>query len=464
MAPLRQDSYFLIYPRSRTTLVQFGIGEETFVPPSWEVPTRVYRDEEGQLTSFESAEVVYPIVDGRIADLDGLLYFLKLIYKSILSHWIAEHPDTWEAHASNIPMLLLTHYSWSQREQELITQYVFEEMRLNHFMVVPAALSISYAFGSIQNCLVIDIGATHTDIVPIVDYVPLDYMAYSAPIGGDDINAKLATLLPGWSPEQIEDLKKSPIFEVLSKDAKDQSRFNFDDDAADGEDNDEGTLDVAAIVTSGRDTREILEERERNKNKEQVSNSQLETNVFADRTGKQINVGKQRFQGCDDLLKGISQACGMVLAQIDEIPKNRAIWENILIAGATSEITGFREALLTQLCEDNLVLEPEGEKHQREQDMMASMPKQRKNKYIGSASVSGGFLTSLEYLQSPTIIKSPKFPDYFTEWKKHGYGEVAFLGAQIVSKQVFGHSNDSFFMTRDKYDEKGPAIIWDVCF
>ncbi|AET38048.1 Arp9p Ecym_2306 [Eremothecium cymbalariae DBVPG len=406
--------------------------------------------------------MIYPINNGSITNLDAFLYFLKAIYKSVLQQRIKENPEGWEAQVSNIPMFLITHYSWSQSEQEILTQFVFESMKLNNFMIMPNSLATSYAFGSLQNCVVIDIGGAHTDIIPIVDYTPLEYLAYSAPVGGDAINAKLASFLPGWSAASIEDLKRSSVFEVLSKDAKDKSKFNFNEDEEASEE-DEGALDVAAIITSGRDTREILEERERNKNKEQVSNSQLETNSFVDRDGNDVTVGKQRFQGCDDLIKEISRACGMVLSQIDEGSRCKAVWENVLISGGTSEIAGFREALLTQLCEDHLIYEPDHERQQREQDLMANMPKQRKNKFIGGAVAQSGFLNSLEYAQSPNIIKAPKFPEYFTEWKKHGYGEVAFLGAQIVSKQVFGHSNDTFYVTRGKYDDKGPSVIWDVC-
>ncbi|AMD20860.1 HDR118Wp [Eremothecium sinecaudum] len=462
MPPLRQDSYFIVYPRSRTTLVQFGIGEETFVPPKWEIPTKIYRGSNGEFTSKETNDVVYPIVNGKITDLNAFLYFLKLLYKSVLKQVLKDDAENWDMLAANIPMFMLTNYAWSQYETEAITQYVFEKLKLNNLMLVPASLATTYAFGYIQNCVVIDIGATHTDIVPIVDYTPLDHLAYSADIGGDAINAKLASLLPGWSPEQIEDLKRSPIFEVLSKDAKTLSKFNFDEDPDEG--SDEGALDVAAIVTSNRDTREILEERERSKNKEQVSNSQLERNTFVDRTGKEIVVEKQRFQGCDNLIKKISTACGMVLAQIGEIAKYKSIWENVLITGGVTSIAGFKEALLTQLCEDHLIMEPDGERQQREESFLAkNIQKHRKNKYMGIGTPSG-FVNTLEYVQSPVVIKSPKFPEYFTEWKKHGYSEVTFLGAQMVSKQVFSHSNDSFYVTREKYEEKGPSVIWDVYF
>lgn len=371
-----------------------------------------------------------------------------------------ENESNWKVLACNIPMLILTHYSWSQHQIELIIQFVFEKMKLDNLMILPTSLATSYAYGSLQNCAVIDIGVDHTDIIPIVDYTPLDYVVMSTDVGGASINSRLASLLPGWTAEQIEDLKCSPIFEVLSRHAKDQLRFNFDED--EGSMEDEGTLDVAAIVTSNRDTIEILEEREKNKNKEQLSNSRLEINTFIDRSGNEISVGKQRFQGCENLIKSISTACGLVLSHVQESTKSRSVWENILITGGTSTIAGFKEALITQLCKDHLIIEPDVERQQREGNYIAAVQKQKKNKYMSSTIANG--LLSLEYVQNPTIIKTPKFPEYFTEWKKRGCSDVVFLGAQIVSKQVFGHSNDSFYMTRKKYDESGPSGIWDVCF
>lgn len=434
-------------------MVQFGIGDDTFYPPKWEIPTKVYRDSNGKFTSKQTTDVVYPIVNGNIKDLNAFLYFLKLIYKSAFKKKSMMNLDFKDIQSTTIPMILLSHYSWSSSEHELITQYVFETIRLGYLMILPVSLSTSYAFGSIQNCLIIDIGAQSTDIMPIVDYSPLNCLSCTLNMGGNAINEKLSQLLPHIDQTDIEYLKCSPIFEVLSQDAKARSKFNFDELP----DENEGSLDIAAIVTSTRSTRELLEEREREKNKVLVDNNQLESNVFFNKDGNPIVVGKQRFQGCESLIKEISRLCGLVLSQIGDPLKLKSIWENVLIIGSTSSIKGFKEALLVQLCEDHLKLEPEAEKHQREHNAMQQFPKQKKSKYMH-------MIGSIEYSQVPNSIKIPKFPEYFPEWKKYGYGEAPFLGAQIVSKQVFGHGNESFYITRDKYDEKGPSIIWDVSF
>lgn len=398
---------------------------------------------------------VRPIRDGKIVNLDAFLSFIKLIYKSILNEKsrAGSNADVFDSELSNIPMLLISNSSWSQFQQERITQFIFEELQINNFMFLPSALATSYALGSLQNCVVIDIGSQSTEVIPILDYAQLTYLITRIPSGGDCINEQLKKLLPQWTEEQVEDLKKSAIFEVLSEDAKQNSAFDFQAD------DEEGNLDIAALVTSDRDTREILEEREREKEKNNVRNSELENNTFVDRTGKTIIVGKQRFQGCELLITRISIAVGQALSQIDDLHKLRAIWENILVVGGTTSIIGFKEALLNRLCEDHLIQEPAGEKQAREEEMLSQMSNKKKTKISGAP-----FLSSIDYVQAPTVIKLAKYPEYFPEWKKHGYAEIPFLGAQIVTKQVFGHSNENFYVTREKYEKKGPAAIWDVAF
>lgn len=442
------------------------MGTDTFHPPPLEIPTKVYRNptQPGSFvtTSDDESLAVYPIKEGKIVDLQAFLYFLKLIYKSILNEKSqgGEKEGAFDNELNNIPFLLVSHHSWTRSHIEQITQYVFELLEINSFMILPFALATTYAFGSLQNSLVIDVGLEKTDLVPILDYTPIGFLSTTLRKGSTSVNAELEKLLPHLTSAQIEQLKKSDIYEVLSEDDKKNSFFGADAFEPEQDPDAEGALDVAAIVTSGRDTREILEERERKKNETNVNNTELETNSFVDSEGNQVSVGKQRFQGCEPLIKQISLIVGQVLSQIDDMHKLRSIWENILVVGNTSMIKGFKEALLVQLCKDHLIIEPDSERQLREQEALsqAALTK-KKNKFMNTP-----FMHSLEYLQAPTIIKLAKFPEYFPEWKKHGYGEVGFLGAQIVSKQVFGHNNDSFFVTREKYERVGPSAVWDVSF
>lgn len=91
--------------------------------------------------------------------------------------------------------------------------------------------------------------------------------------------------------------------------------------------------------------------------------------------------------------------------------------------------------------------------------MLDSLPhyKKNRNKFMDSS-----FVPNIEYNQVPNSIKLAKYPEYFPNWKKHGYAEIPFLGAQIVAKQIFTHSRDVLYVTREKYEEVGPSCIWDI--
>lgn len=203
------------------------MNEETFTVPELEIPTQIYRTtrQDGSYTYHSTnkdnkAELIKPIQNGEIIDISAFTQFLRLIFVSILSDRANKNQDAFEAELSNIPLLLITHHSWSQSDLEIITQYVFESLEINNLIQLPASLAATYSMISLQNCCIIDVGTHHTDIIPIVDYAQLDHLVSSIPMGGQSINDSLKKLLPQWDDDQIESLKKSPIFEVLSDDAK----------------------------------------------------------------------------------------------------------------------------------------------------------------------------------------------------------------------------------------------------
>ncbi|CCH44403.1 Actin-1 [Wickerhamomyces ciferrii] len=432
MAPFHEEHFLIISPGSQITLVQFGLHDGVFAPPVIEIPTKVYSnpDKPGTfLSKGEESNVIYPIVKGSIQNIQAFNFFLKLIYKSILS----KHPQV-----NNIPFLLLSNSEWSRLDIEHITQYVFESMELNAFTIIPNALATLYAHGSQPSAVVIDIGYEKTEITPIVDYSVLNHAKKVINFGGNDINKSISENLNNLSPEQIELLKKSSIFEVLNDEDKKNSFFGHD-----GLKKNDTEFDVAAIVTSGR-TREILEEREKNEN-EQISNAKLENNSFLDQDGNDISVGKERFKGTENLISQISKNVYQSLNKIIDLTKRQEAWDNILVIGKTTKIKGFTDALNAQLIEDHLV-----------------------GKDIQENPAQAAFQTttapSLVFNQVPNSIKFGKMPEYFPEWKKIGYSDANFLGGQIISKQIFITNNENFFVTRTSYNEKGPLAIWDTTF
>ncbi|CCK71473.1 Arp9p KNAG_0H00570 [Huiozyma naganishii CBS 8797] len=467
MAPFRLDSILIVYPESATTLVQFGLNDEAFTVPELEIPTRIYKevgsDKKNKYFSepTETSVEVSPIKDGLIADLPAFLQFLKLVYGSILAKQSVNNPSAFEFQLANIPLLLLTSHKWSQIQCERITQFVFEHLQMSSLFLLSSALATTYALVSQPNSIIIDIGTSYTDIVPVIDYTALAYIGSRLKMGGDRINQTLKKLLPHLSDEDIEILKKSHIFEVVNDDMKKFHKI-LDTAGEDGvEDEEEGSLNVVDLVTSGRDPREVLEERERMKNekKKNVPNSEMETNSFWDSQGNEVTIGKQRFQGCDELIAKISERTGAVMNNIPDVAKAQIAWENIIITGATSSIQGFKEGLIAKLVKDHLVIEPEEEKNSREQAALEALPayKRSKNKFMDTSVVP-----TLEYSQIPTVIKLSKYPEYFPNWKKHGYADISFLGAQIVAKQIFTHSRDVNYISKSKYDETGPSCLWDI--
>ncbi|CAB4256435.1 similar to Saccharomyces cerevisiae YMR033W ARP9 Component of both the SWI/SNF and RSC chromatin remodeling complexes [Maudiozyma barnettii] len=474
MAPFRPDSILIIDPKSDHVLVQFGVNDETFMIPDYKIPSCIYKDSTtgNYLSSKDDGnsniETIYPIVNGEIKDIEAFLQLLKTIYGSVLAEKSKNNPNAFDIELANIPLLLITQHSWSQFQLEKITHFIFEELKINYMMLLPTAVATAYAMVSLQNCCVIDIGGNHTDIIPIVDYTAMNHLTSSLSIGGNSITETLKDkYLPQLSLDQIESLKKSNIFEVLTDNAvRKRYQDDLENSITNGDGNDEDIINVADLVTSGRDAREVLEERERSKKEKNVSNAELEYNYYWDTNGNNIKVGKERFQGCEQLINSISRRVGITLSQISDTSKLKAVWENIVIIGGTSSIQGFKEELLNRLIENHLITEPETEMEERE-DAHRDPTETGNNKKKATKAFQNmitSAIQNIDYVQAPSVIRLAKYAEYFPEWKKYGYAEIQFLGGQVVAKQVFTHSRDVYYVTRENYDKFGPTCIWDVEF
>ncbi|ONH66653.1 Actin-like protein ARP9 [Cyberlindnera fabianii] len=408
MAPFHEDNYFVM---------------PTKVYPHATLPNAFAS------TSTDESTAIYPIQGGKIINIDAFNFFIKLIYKGYLKT---------RPFASNTPLVMISSSRWTKLQIETITQYMFESVGIQAFTIIPAALAAVYAYGGQQNAVVIDIGKENTEIVPVVDYSVVKSATKVIPFGGDSINESLQKMLPNWTLDQIESLKKSDVFEVLSDEDKKKSFFGMDALEAEGD-----NFDVAEIVTSGR-TREILEEREKH-NEQKAPNAQLENNTFTDVDGNQITIGKERFKGCELLISKISTAVFSTLEKIVDLTKRQEAWDHVIIIGRTSRIAGFIEALNTQIIEDHLV----------GKDLQQS---------VAQAAFQTSSASHIQFSQTPNSIRFAKMPEYFPEWKKTGYADVSFLGAQIVAKQIFSSHNESMYVSKQAYNERGPLAFWDLAF
>lgn len=132
----------------------------------------------------------------------------KLLYRSLIRYKGAYVQPA---------LLLVSSSEWTRPQIEVITRYAFESIKVPGFSIIPNALAAAYAYG-LQDALIIDIGKTRTEITPVLDFGVVDHAQRSVRVGGDTITDELHRLRPDLTREQCEELKRSPVFEVLSED------------------------------------------------------------------------------------------------------------------------------------------------------------------------------------------------------------------------------------------------------
>ncbi|ODQ81668.1 hypothetical protein BABINDRAFT_109915 [Babjeviella inositovora NRRL Y-12698] len=442
MVHYKEENYLIIQPGSQSTYVSFGL-EDSLAPPAYVFPTKVYQSGDNFSCTDSSLPEVYPIVGGEIINIEALKYLIKVIVKSLNKQFPLKL-------TSLIPLLLLSSFHWSRLHIEQLTQYALEDLQFLGFNILPTCLGnlFSVSREGLATATVIDIGYERTEITPIIDYLPARFASTTVKLGGQSIDQEIRRYLPDFSPLQIDALKKSDIFEVLSHADKISSFYGLDELTKE----EEGILDVAAIVTSNN-TKEIIEGKKK-KEKTEKPNSELEINTFPDPiSGEDISVGLQRFRGCEPLLEAISHHLYIQLGKIDDLAKRQELWDNLIVVGPTTLIKGFTEALLVQLGDDWLVVPP----NKAGSNALAAFQ-------ATSALSASGEQFNLQ--QVPRSLKPVKVPEYFPEWKSvPGSFEncLSVLGGQIYCKQIFGELGEDSFVTKDSYDDKGPLLVWDVC-
>lgn len=187
--------------------------------------------------------------------------------------------------------------NFSSRDKELLTQFVFEKLKAPGFALMDASLAVLWAYG-ISTATIIDVGYEKTDITPILEFIIQERARESVPgWGGDAMTRHLANILPDMKLEEVEQLKKSPICEILSSGsslptagsvnaaiaAGEKNRKTTENDGMDLDvEDEEGNFNVAAIVASGK-THEFLAKKEKEKRGEferRLPNRERENNTF----------------------------------------------------------------------------------------------------------------------------------------------------------------------------------------
>lgn len=314
-AKWREEQILIVCPGSRTTMAQLGCSELT--PPTHRFPTRMFRDgdEWRPYHTFKRTKVVagveqdewvedvdsdegavFPIEGGRIVQMQAFLAFLDHVHGMLTTTY------------HNTPIMLMASPQWTRPDCEAIAQYVFEKTRTPALCMLHSGLATQYGLRW-PNMTVVDIGFEKVDVTAIHDGRVVNHMDLGSPnpdrhiSGGEVFTQRLAKLLQakGFDRDMAEQLKKSAICEVLPyapgekalvelpeesaaapppaaapvaaeppkvPEPPKPSGLTGDDDGENTETNgdDDGVLDVAAIVTSGQ-TKEFLAKKEKEKEK-----------------------------------------------------------------------------------------------------------------------------------------------------------------------------------------------------
>lgn len=238
---------------------------------------------------------VYPLNNGRIVDWSCFFALLTHIYNTLSPPF-------------HTPILVISQPAWTAQDHESLTQFFFEKFKTPAFCLMDSALAVCYAYGK-PTATVIDVGLGKCDVSSVEEFVVSDLGRGSAldHCGGEAMTVRLLELLEkkGFTRDMCEQLKKNSICEILPPGAElpiesdgnpasavstgatgsgdgqrgsiaaqggvprgpgpntDVGDADEDRDFKDGED-DEGVLDVATIVASGK-TSEFLARKEKEK-------------------------------------------------------------------------------------------------------------------------------------------------------------------------------------------------------
>lgn len=236
---------------------------------------------------------VWPMDEGRIVNWSCFFALMTHVYNAL-------NPPF------HTPILLIGQPAWTPKEKERLTQFFFEKFKMPAFTIVDSATAIAYAYGT-QNATVVDVGFQKADVTAISDFIMHETgRAISVPdCGGNAMTNRLLELLKskGFNWEMCEQLKKNPICEILppntpmpgSGESVNDGVTNpaaaastgatssgpdaaaalgnvprgpgadteVGEEAKEDEEN-EGVLDVASIVTSGK-MNELLAKKEKEK-------------------------------------------------------------------------------------------------------------------------------------------------------------------------------------------------------
>ena len=361
---------------------------------------------------FQDREgAVYPIQGGHIVNFPCFFALLWHVYNTVSPPF-------------HSPVLLVSQPCWTARDHEILTQFFFEHFKIPAFCIVDAALTATYAYG-VQNAIVVDVGYDKCDVTAVIDYAvnQLGRAAALEGCGGRSMTRRLCQLLQNkdFTEDMAEQLKRSAICEILplgislpnasqngevinpaaaastgaldsGANAKDMDGLRpgqaprgpglgteVGEEGGNGEDDDnEGVLDVAAIVAKDN-AAELLAKREQERAAKELArkgrlaeaarpmrlkNSEREKATFSyeevgsvDRTDpgsspnrkrkREVEVGVERFGAAspvpgesEGIIDKIAAAIHSTVSTYPDASQRSALWDNLIVLGQGSKIRG----------------------------------------------------------------------------------------------------------------------------
>jgi actin-related protein 9 len=400
----------------------------TDVAPEAEIeqPTATQEDEvEYEDDPYSEEGAVYPIVEGRVENWPCFFALLSHIWKTMGPHFVS-------------PLIVISQPCWTARDKEMITQYFFQDHRIPAFCMMDSALAACYAYG-IPSGLVIDVGLDKCDVSAVTDFTVNEAgrgVALSG-CGGRTMTKRLQEALTqkGISCDEpmAEALKRSAVCEILSPgvalptgkpaapvavaatatngevpnpaaaastgavdsgaDAKDAEGAQPGEaprgpgngtvvgEEGDNEDDNEGVLDVAAIVAQSN-AAEVLAKREAEKAAKaaakkgataealrpvRLRNAEREKATFtydellpygtagpdgSRKRKREIEIGTERFMAAtpaeghtEGIFDTICAAAHATVLGVPDVTLRSGLWENVILLGNGSRVRGMLPSL-----------------------------------------------------------------------------------------------------------------------